>query len=78
MDIPHEKPTPPRRTGDGKPDGAIGRHPTALGRHLDNYLRAVARELEIRGVIVGTPQRTDPAQRLLGSIVIDCTALRIG
>lgn len=55
----------------------MARHPSALGRHLDTYLAAVARELQARGVLTGTPQRTDPAGRLLGSIVLDCTALRV-
>lgn len=63
------------------PAGALGelmdRHPSALGRHLDTYLAAVARELRARGVLTGTPQRTDPAQHLLGSIVLDCTAVRV-
>jgi hypothetical protein len=57
---------------------SIARHPTALGRHLDVYLAAVVRELQARGVITGSPQRTDPSQRLIGSIVVDCTALRAG
>ncbi len=52
-------------------------HPADLGRHLDRYLAAVARELRARGVITGSPQRTEPTQRLIGSIVLDCTALRI-
>lgn len=56
---------------------AVQRHSAKLGQHLDRYLAAVARELQDRGVITGTPQRTDPAQRLLGSIVLDCTALRV-
>jgi hypothetical protein len=49
-------------TGNGRPDPpprrsrlpsdllqAIDRHPSALGRHLDNYLASVARELRGRG-----------------------------
>ena len=56
---------------------AIDRHPTALGRHLDNYLAAVARELQANGVLTGAPQRSDPAHRLIGSIVLDCTAMRL-
>jgi Family of unknown function (DUF6292) len=79
------------RTGNGRPDPpprpsliglptdllqAIGRHPSALGRHLDNYLASVARELRDSGVVTGPPQRSDPAERLIGSIVLDCTALR--
>jgi hypothetical protein len=56
---------------------AIDRHPTALGRHLDNYLAAVARELQANGVLTGAPQRSDPTHRLIGSIVLDCTAMRL-
>jgi len=63
------------------PTGTLGdamdRNLTALGCHVDNYLAAVARELQERGVITGSPQRTDPARRLLGSIVLDCTAMRV-
>ncbi len=33
--------------------------------------------MRAQGVITGSPQRSDPAQRLIGSIVIDCTALRL-
>ncbi|MDT7552630.1 MAG: hypothetical protein QOI16_1166 [Pseudonocardiales bacterium] len=51
-------------------------HPTALGRHLDTYLAAVAGELQANGVLTGAPQRSNPAHRLIGSIVLDCTALR--
>lgn len=76
--------TAPAATNDlGAPTDApvidvLGHHPTdLLGRHLDTYLAAVARELKVRGVITGSPQRTDPAQQLLGSIVLDCTALRV-
>ena len=61
----------------GAVGGAADRSPGALGRRLDSYLAAVARELRARGVITGTPQRADPAQRLLGSIVLDCTAVRV-
>lgn len=74
------RPDPPRsapRALDGLLIDVPGPDPTALARHLDRYLEAVARELQIRGVLTGTPQRTDPAQRLLGSIVIDCTATRV-
>jgi hypothetical protein len=56
---------------------ASDRHPTALGRHLDTYLAAVARELQANGVLTGAPQRSNPAHRLIGSIVLDCTALRL-
>lgn len=56
---------------------AIDGHSTALGRHLDTYLAAVAHELRDHGVLTGSPQRTDPAHRLIGSIVLDCTALRL-
>lgn len=59
------------------PDTSIDRHPTALGRRLDTYLGAVTRELRDRGVLTGTPQRTGPEHRLIGSIVLDCTSLRI-
>jgi hypothetical protein len=52
-------------------------HPTALGRHLDTYLAAVARELQANGILTGAPQRSNPAHRLIGSIVLDCTALRL-
>jgi len=69
--------TRPPECADARLAEVMDRHPTALGRHLDSYLGAVARELETRGVLTGRPQRTDPAQRLLGSIVLDCTALRI-
>lgn len=37
----------------------------------------MARELRAQGVITGSPQRSDPAHRLVGSIVVDCTALRL-
>jgi hypothetical protein len=56
---------------------AIDRHPTALVRHLDSYLAAVARELQANGVLTGAPQRSDPTHRLIGSIVLDCTAMRL-
>lgn len=56
---------------------AVGSRTTAVGQRLDIYLAAVARALTERGVITGTPQRTDPAKRLIGSIVLDCTALRV-
>ena len=52
-------------------------HRTALGRHLDTYLAGVARELQANGVLTGAPQRSNPAHRLIGSIVLDCTALRL-
>ena len=68
--------TPGRVGGPDPLTAAIGRHPTALGQRLDAYLDAVARELRAVGVITGSPQRTDPSGRLIGSIVIDCTALR--
>jgi hypothetical protein len=55
---------------------AIDRHPSALGRHLDNYLASVAWELRDSGIVTGAPQRSDPALRLIGSIVLDCSALR--
>ncbi len=66
-------------------DGAFGtafgasrdRHPSALGRHLDGYLAAVASHLRTQGVITGSPQRSDPAHHLIGSILLDCTALRL-
>jgi hypothetical protein len=57
--------------------GPMDRHPTALGRHLDYYLAAVARELHTNGVLTGAPQRSSPAHRLIGSIVLDFTALRL-
>jgi hypothetical protein len=56
-------------------EAARDRHPTALGRQLDTYLAEVAKELQARGVITGPPQRSDPAQRLTGSIELDCLAL---
>ena len=56
---------------------AIDRHPCALVRHLDTYLAAVARELQVNGVLTAAPQRSDPAHLLIGSIVLDCTALRL-
>jgi hypothetical protein len=46
-------------------------------RHLDTYLAAVARELQVNGVLTAAPQHSDPAQLLSGSIVLDCTALRL-
>jgi hypothetical protein len=75
---PAGSPEPDAAT-DAVPDplgDAIRRHPTSLGRHLDVYLDAVARELQARGVLAGPPQRSDPSQRLIGSIVVDCTAMR--
>lgn len=56
---------------------AVGNHPTALRRQLDRYLDAVRRELSIRGVLTGSPQRTELEQRLGGTIVLDCTAVRV-
>ncbi len=53
----------------------VDRHPSALVRHLDDYLAAVARELQTRGVLTGAPKRSDPAHRLFGSIVLDCSPL---
>lgn len=55
---------------------AADRHPSALGRRLDGYLAAVARELRDQGVRTGEPQRIDPAG-LNGTIALDCTALRV-
>lgn len=52
-----------------------GRHPSGLGQCLDSYFAAVAGALQACGVITGPPQRTDSAAHLIGSIVIDCTAL---
>ena len=69
--------TDPSGTPTDRRREAIDHHPTALGRRLDSYLEAVARELQDRGVLTGSPQRTDPADRLIGSIVLDCTALRV-
>ncbi|RZT86819.1 hypothetical protein EV383_3718 [Pseudonocardia sediminis] len=59
--------------GDGH-HAAMARHPSSLCRHLDEYLEAVARELRSRGVLACPPRRSDPARRLFGSIVLDCTA----
>lgn len=70
-------PTASRSTADDPRRDASTRRPTAVGERLDGYLAAVARELDARGVLTGTPQRTDPAHRLTGSIVLDCTTLRI-
>ena len=56
---------------------AIDRHPCALVRHLDTYLAAVARELQVSGVLTAAPQHSDPAHLLSSSIVLDCTALRL-
>ena len=69
----------PRPVADDRASGAASRdrHPSALGRHLDGYLAAVASLLNTQGVITGSPQRSDPTQHLIGSIVLDCTALRI-
>lgn len=79
---PGGRPEPRPIPFEGVPAGALGevamdRNLGMLGRHLDAYLAAVAGELRARGVITGTPQRTDPAQRLFGSIVLDCTAVRV-
>jgi hypothetical protein len=63
--------------GGGVHGEAIDRRSSAVGRHLDVYLAAVVRELHMRGVIAAPPQRTDPAQRLLGSIVLDCSAVGV-
>jgi hypothetical protein len=57
------------------PPAGRDRHPSRLGHRLDNYLAAVIRELNDRGVITGALQRTDPADRLIGSIDLDCTPL---
>ena len=84
-DNPASRAVTPLRSLPSDPSGAptdllheaIDRHPTALGRHLDIYLAAVARELQANGVLIGAPQRNDPAHRLIGSIVLDCTALRL-
>jgi hypothetical protein len=71
--------TPPEPGGasTGPLQEAVGRHSSALGRHLDSYLAAVARELQAGGVLTGSPQRTNLSHRLVGSIVLDCTALRL-
>jgi hypothetical protein len=37
----------------------------------------VARELQAGGVLTGSPQRTDLSHHVIGSIVLDCTALRL-
>lgn len=56
---------------------SIERHPTGIGRRLDTYLAAVVEALRDREVLTGSPRRTDAAHRLVGSIVLDCTAVRI-
>lgn len=61
----------------GPDDEPIDRHSVNLGLRLDTYLGAVAHELRVQGVLTGSPQRTEPANRLMGSIVIDCTTLRV-
>jgi hypothetical protein len=70
-------PDPQRGSMSGSLDAAMDRHPSTLGRHLDVYLTAVAAALQARGVVTGSPQRSDAADRLIGSIVLDCTALRL-
>ncbi|MBC8090617.1 MAG: hypothetical protein H7Y15_01470 [Pseudonocardia sp.] len=67
--VDHPEPDPRR--------DSIDRHPSTLGRRLTTYLDAVACELRARGVLTGTPQHTDLGHRLIGSIVLDCTTLRI-
>ena len=57
------------------PSAGRDHHPSRLGHRLDNYLAGVVRELNDRGVITGALQRTDPADRLIGSIDLDCTPL---
>jgi hypothetical protein len=39
---------------------AIDRHPCALVRHLDTYLAAVARELQVNGVLTAAPSTATP------------------
>lgn len=56
-------------------EGSIDRHPTAIGRRLDIHLAAVAEALRDRGIRTGSPRRTDAGHRLIGSIVLDCTAV---
>jgi hypothetical protein len=64
------------------PDGVAGaeardRHPSAaVARRLDTYLAAVADALEAHDVVAGPPQRSDPSSHLVGSIVLDCSAVR--
>lgn len=53
------------------------RHPTAIGRRLDVYLDTVVEALRDHGVLTGAPQRTDVAQRLVGTVTLDCAAVRI-
>lgn len=74
-------PPPAAGSAPGVSDDALlrpmDRHLTALGQRLDTYLAAIVRTLAERGVLTGSPHCTDPARRLIGSIVLDCTALRV-
>ncbi len=78
-----ERPDRPRHLV-AVPDGAADaeardRHPSAgVDRHLDTYFAAVVAELEARGVVAGPPQRSDSLTHMVGSIAVDCTAVRSG
>ncbi|GAA3231614.1 hypothetical protein GCM10017691_25620 [Pseudonocardia petroleophila] len=58
------------------PAGSAARHPSAVGGRLDTYLDGVVAALHDRGVRTGAPERTDAADRLVGSVVLDCSAVR--
>ncbi|MBW0117172.1 hypothetical protein [Pseudonocardia abyssalis] len=56
---------------------SAARHPTAVGGRLDAYLGRVVDALREHGVLAGAPQRTDATHRLAGTVVLDCTAVRL-
>ena len=67
-----EEPVPGAAPG----DRSVDRHLTGIGRRLDTYLESVVEVLRGQGVLAATPQRTGAALRLVGTIALDCTAVR--
>lgn len=55
---------------------SVDRHPSGIGRRLDTYLGSVVEALRERGVVTGPPQSTGAMLRLVGTIALDCTAVR--
>lgn len=76
VDTPRHLEAVPAGPVDALADARERYRSVGLGGHLDTYLAAVAEALQVRGVMAGPPQRSDSASTLIGSIVIDCTAVR--
>lgn len=67
-----EEPVPGERSA----ERSVDRHPSGIGRRLDTYLGSVVEALREQGVVTGAPQSTDVALLLVGTIGLDCAAVR--